>query len=407
VYIYDAIGTKLLKRLTKGSVITNRYYTGAFEYNNTKALVLIHTDEGMVNVSGTTYTYEYYLKDHLGNIRAAFAAGAATPSQLNDYYPFGMISNRNSSGTDNKYLYNGKEIQQELGLEWYDYRARFYDPQIGRFTTKDQLGEFAPTINPYQYCYNNPLSFIDPNGMMPEMSTFVIASTFVNNQYTVIEHRADGDPRVYLVRNEEAWRNGGSKKEGLAVLGFEDPNKDYDEGVIYTYYNPLDDPKYKDILIAYFEEYGYYEFLYSGINAWWSSCIYENPSLKDSNLKSKVGPQDVGTVIALILLNATDVDGSVPFYKPANFNPAIEKEVAKYFKYAHAGTKVAGRIFGGLTLREHAKTAGESFGAGKIGKGIIYSGSTLADFAMIVFEATDPIVIGAEAVYATMDITTF
>jgi RHS repeat-associated protein len=83
------------------------------------------------------------------------------------YYPFGMVLGGQSwqntlQNTKNDYLYNGKEFQDELGLDWYDYGARFYDAALGRFFTPDPLGQFA---SGYVYCGNNPIALIDPSGM--------------------------------------------------------------------------------------------------------------------------------------------------------------------------------------------------------------------------------------------------
>jgi RHS repeat-associated protein len=62
------------------------------------------------------------------------------------------------------YKYNGKELDNMNGLNWYDYGARHYDPTIGRFTTIDRFAEKFPWQSPYVYANNNPVSFIDVNG---------------------------------------------------------------------------------------------------------------------------------------------------------------------------------------------------------------------------------------------------
>lgn len=76
---------------------------------------------GIARKSGGSYSYEYNLTDHLGNVRASFDiySGAVRVLQRDDYYPFGMRKQNVASSNDNKYLYNGKELQDELGQ--YDY----------------------------------------------------------------------------------------------------------------------------------------------------------------------------------------------------------------------------------------------------------------------------------------------
>jgi RHS repeat-associated protein len=123
------------------------------------------------------YEYEYVLRDHLGNTRATFSDAnndgivtSADIKQINHYYPFGMNMEGNwtpkgANGEGNKYQYNGKELNEDFGLNWNDYGARFYDAAIGRWNVVDPLAEKTSRWSPYVYSANNPIRFIDPDGM--------------------------------------------------------------------------------------------------------------------------------------------------------------------------------------------------------------------------------------------------
>ena len=84
-----------------------------------------------------------------------------------NYYPFGGTFNSYTSGTENLYKYNGKEEQKET--RWYDYGARMYMPDIGRWGVVDKKSDDIMQIDksPYQYAWDNPVNLTDPDGNCP------------------------------------------------------------------------------------------------------------------------------------------------------------------------------------------------------------------------------------------------
>ncbi len=178
-YTYDAAGTKLAKTVTNGSASTVRTdYSGSFMYENS-VLKCIFTPEGRIvpqnNGTAMSYSYEYNLKDHLGNTRVTFtghANGRPEVNQLTSYDPYGLVTSQTSyyptGASKNKLLYNGKEIQDDVlagtKIDWFDYGARMYDAQLGRWFMVDGKAEKYFPISPYNYCLNNPLKYLDPDG---------------------------------------------------------------------------------------------------------------------------------------------------------------------------------------------------------------------------------------------------
>lgn len=110
---------------------------------------------------------QYYLKDHLGNIRVTVDESGSVVT-ADDYYPFGMQMpgrSYNVAFSGNQYKYNGKELDDENGLDWYSYGARYYDAEVARWHAVDPLSQIYPSMSPYSYAANNPINLLDPNGM--------------------------------------------------------------------------------------------------------------------------------------------------------------------------------------------------------------------------------------------------
>jgi len=138
----------------------SRDYVGPVEYLNSSLFAIKHPEGRLAQ--GTTY--EYFLTDHLGNIRAVATNSGIT--QWTEYDPWGMELAALSSGTStNRDRFNGKENLAEIGNGMLDYGARLYDATIGRWGIIDPLAEKATHWSPYRFGFDNPVSVTDPTGM--------------------------------------------------------------------------------------------------------------------------------------------------------------------------------------------------------------------------------------------------
>lgn len=114
------------------------------------------------------FTFCYYDQNHLGNIRQVREANGSKGYviQTMNYYPFGAeFCDNGAKNYTQKHKYNGKEFDNMHGLNSYDYGARQYNPVTARWDRVDPLAEKYYGVSQYNYCMNNPVRFIDPDGM--------------------------------------------------------------------------------------------------------------------------------------------------------------------------------------------------------------------------------------------------
>jgi RHS repeat-associated protein len=144
-------------------------------------------------------------------------------NQISEYYAFGLKQLSNSSensGIKNMYLYNGKELQDELNLGWLDFGWRNYDPALGRFNVIDNLADNYFELTPYQYGSNNPIKYVDVNG-----DSLML---FKNGSYVGIHD--DGKEEITGYNQESTTDECGNETfTGEQCFSFNDINLDKDK----------------------------------------------------------------------------------------------------------------------------------------------------------------------------------
>ncbi|MBO9583458.1 MAG: hypothetical protein J7574_04795 [Flavobacterium sp.] len=108
----------------------------------------------------------YYHPDHLGSTSYITNLDGEVVQHI-EYVPFGEVFLEEKNAKWNTpYLFTSKELDKETGL--YYYGARYFDPKLGLMKSVDQMAEKYPNWSPYNYAFNNPAKFIDPDGNEPD-----------------------------------------------------------------------------------------------------------------------------------------------------------------------------------------------------------------------------------------------
>jgi len=173
-YAYDALGRRIAKRVN--GMETHYLLDGAnvrLEFDGSGSLIGANTHAGLDNLlvrDDYSISSSYYLQqDGLGST-IALSDSSGNVVERYRYSSFGKLDVLNPDFTPKStdtpllpYTYTGREWEPETGM--YFYRARFYDPGLGRFLSQDPIDLLGGDVNFYTYCANNPLNLIDLFGL--------------------------------------------------------------------------------------------------------------------------------------------------------------------------------------------------------------------------------------------------
>jgi len=168
-FVYDGMKNRIEKNIN--GIKTFQYVndnTGdlskvlmAKNITNTTKQIYIYGSELESQGDDAIATRQYYLSDGLGNVRYVTNSTAST-LQAYTYDPYG---NEVSTGPTSNFTFEEQQKDRETSLDYL--RARYYDPSVGRFISRDPLSgnqALPQSQHPYAYAHNNPVNLSDPSG---------------------------------------------------------------------------------------------------------------------------------------------------------------------------------------------------------------------------------------------------
>ena len=188
-----------------GRIVDSRVtysYCGNYFYEG-DSLARVSFDGGYISFTSSGIPkYHFYIKDHLGSVRAVLDANGSV-EQYTHYYPFGcIIADKSTNQGLQPYKYNGKELERLYAVNLYDYGARWYDAAMLRWTSVDPLCEQYYETSPYAYCLNNPVKFVDYDGCLTHEydTNGKLLSNLGGNAIDFI-HQYNGDVKIVNTSN--------------------------------------------------------------------------------------------------------------------------------------------------------------------------------------------------------------